>query len=313
MTASPTPLAELNEALERLAGGADLLPTELPVLSDLDREQVKALEAVWPRIPDETRVRVMTEAVRLSDESLEVEFSRFAGVAIADPLAEVRGAAVEALRESTHRTTARLLTSVLRDDDDEDVAADAADILGEFVMRLELGHFPEREGEAVVDGLRAAVSDPARAPAVRASSLESLAPLSLPWIGGLLLEAYYGDDETVRLAAVRAMGLSAREDWLEYVLEQFDAGDPEFRREAVIAAGEIDSEEAVDRLADLFLDPEEEVAKAAIEATGEIGGEVALEYLREFAGEAPEEWAGVIGEAIEAASAVQRDFEEFDE
>ena len=313
MTASPTPLAELNEALERLAGGADLLPTELAVLSDLDREQVKALEAAWPRIPDETRVRVMTEAVRLSDESLEVEFSRFAGVAIADPLAEVRGAAVEALRESTHRTTARLLTSVLRDDDDEDVAADAADILGEFVMRLELGHFPEREGEAVVDGLRAAVSDPARAPAVRASSLESLAPLSLPWIGGLLLEAYYGDDETVRLAAVRAMGLSAREDWLEYVLEQFDAGDPEFRREAVIAAGEIDSEEAVDRLADLFLDPEEEVAKAAIEATGEIGGEVALEYLREFAGEAPEEWAGIIGEAIEAASAVQRDFEEFDE
>ena len=313
MTASPTPLAELNEALERLAGGADLLPTELAVLSDLDREQVKALEAAWPRIPDETRVRVMTEAVRLSDESLEVEFSRFAGVAIADPLAEVRGAAVEALRESTHRTTARLLTSGLRDDDDEDVAADAADILGEFVMRLELGHFPEREGEAVVDGLRAAVSDPARAPAVRASSLESLAPLSLPWIGGLLLEAYYGDDETVRLAAVRAMGLSAREDWLEYVLEQFDAGDPEFRREAVIAAGEIDSEEAVDRLADLFLDPEEEVAKAAIEATGEIGGEVALEYLREFAGEAPEEWAGIIGEAIEAASAVQRDFEEFDE
>lgn len=313
MTASPTPLAELNEALERLAGGADLLPTELPVLSDLDREQVKALEAAWPRIPDETRVRVMTEAVRLSDESLEVEFSRFAGVAIADPLAEVRGAAVEALRESTHRTTARLLTSVLRDDDDEDVAADAADILGEFVMRLELGHFPEREGEAVVDGLRAAVSDPARAPAVRASSLESLAPLSLPWIGGLLLEAYYGDDETVRLAAVRAMGLSAREEWLEYVIEQFDAGDPEFRREAVIAAGEIDSEEAVDRLADLFLDPEEEVAKAAIEATGEIGGEVALEYLREFAGEAPEEWAGVISEAIEAASAVQRDFEEFDE
>ena len=313
MTASPTPLAELNEALERLAGGADLLPTELAVLSDLDREQVKALEAAWPRIPDETRVRVMTEAVRLSDESLEVEFSRFAGVAIADPLAEVRGAAVEALRESTHRTTARLLTSVLRDDDDEDVAADAADILGEFVMRLELGHFPEREGEAVVDGLRAAVSDPARAPAVRASSLESLAPLSLPWIGGLLLEAYYGDDETVRLAAVRAMGLSAREEWLEYVIEQFDAGDPEFRREAVIAAGEIDSEEAVDRLADLFLDPEEEVAKAAIEATGEIGGEVALEYLREFAGEAPEEWAGIIGEAIEAASAVQRDFEEFDE
>ena len=313
MTGPSTPLAELTEALERLAGGADLLPTELPVLSDLDRDQVKALEAAWPRIPDETRVKVITEAVRLSDESVEVEFSRFAAVALADPLAEVRAAAVEALRESTHRTTARLLTSVLRDDDDEDVAADAADILGEFVLRLELGRFPEGEGEAIVEGLRAAAANPARAPAVRASALESLAPRSLPWIDGLVLEAYYGDDETVRLAAVRAMGLAAREDWLEYVLEQFDSGDPEFRREAVIAAGEIDSEDAVDRLADLFVDSEEEVARAAIAAAGEIGGEVALEYLRDFAGDAPEEFADLVGEAIEAAAGVRRDHEEFDE
>ena len=313
MTGPSTPLAELTEALERLAGGADLLPTELPVLSDLDRDQVKALEAAWPRIPDETRVKVITEAVRLSDESVEVEFSRFAAVALADPLAEVRAAAVEALRESTHRTTARLLTSVLRDDDDEDVAADAADILGEFVLRLELGRFPEREGGAIVEGLRAAAANPARAPAVRASALESLAPRSLPWIDGLVLEAYYGDDETVRLAAVRAMGLAAREDWLEYVLEQFDSGDPEFRREAVIAAGEIDSEDAVDRLADLFVDSEEDVARAAIAAAGEIGGEVALEYLRDFAGDAPEEFADLVGEAIEAAAGVRRDNEEFDE
>ncbi len=313
MTGPSTPLAELTEALERLAGGADILPTELPVLSDLDRDQVKALEAAWPRIPDETRVKVITEAVRLSDESVEVEFSRFAAVAIADPLAEVRAAAVEALRESTHRSTARLLTSVLRDDDDEEVAADAADILGEFVLRLELGRFPEREGEAIVDGLRAAAANPARAPAVRASALESLAPRSLPWIDGLVLEAYYGDDETVRLAAVRAMGLAAREDWLEYVLEQFDSGDPEFRREAVIAAGEINSEDAVDRLADLFVDSEEDVARAAIAAVGEIGGEVALEYLRDFAGDAPEELADLVGEAIEAAAGVRRDYEEFDE
>ena len=99
MTASPTPLAELTEALERLARGADLPPSELPVLSDLDREQVKALEAAWPRIPDDSRVRLMTEAVRLADERVDVEFSRFAAVAARDPLAEVRGAAVEATRE----------------------------------------------------------------------------------------------------------------------------------------------------------------------------------------------------------------------
>ena len=313
MTGSSTPLLELTEALERLAAGIDLLPTELKVLSDLDRERMKVLEAAWPNIPDETRAKVMLDAVRLSDESVEVEFSRFAAVALGDDLAEVRGAAVEALRETSHRSSARLLTSVLRDDDDEDVAAAAADILGEFVLRLELGRFPEREGEAVVDGLRAAASDPARAPAVRASAIESLAPRTLPWVAALVLEAYYGDDETVRLAAVRGMGLAAREEWLEYVLEQFESGDPEFRREAVIAAGEIASEDAVDRLADLFVDSDEEVARAAIEATGEIGGEVALEYLREFAEEAPEGWDGIVAEALEAAAGVRLDPEELDE
>lgn len=313
MTGSPTPLAELNEALERLAAGADLLPTELPVLSDLDREQVEALEAAWPRIPDDVRTRLVTEAVRLSDETVDVEFSRFARVALADPLEEVRAAAVEALRESPHRATARALTAVVRADDSEEVAAAAADILGEFVLRLELGRFAERDGEAVVDGLRAAVADPTRAPVVRASALESLAPRSLDWIEGLMLEAYYGDDETVRLAAVRAMGLSAREDWLEYVMEQFDSGDPEFRREAAIAAGEIASEEAIARLADLFVDADEEVARAAIEAAGEIGGEVAIEYLREFAEEAPEGWLDLVREALDAASGVRPDYEELDE
>ena len=69
----------------------------------------------------------------------------------------------------------------------------------------------------------------------------------------------------------------------------------------------------MDRLADLFVDADEEVAMAAIEAAGEIGGEVAVEYLRDFAEEAPEGWAAVVGEAIEAASAVRRDYEEFDE
>ncbi|HCU99630.1 MAG: hypothetical protein CL897_01915 [Dehalococcoidia bacterium] len=311
MADTVTPLAELNEALRRLAQGSDLLPNELSVLSDLDREQVKALEEAWPRIPDEARVKVITEALRLSDESVEVEFSRFAAVAVVDDLPEVRGAAIETLRESTHRLTARLLVSVLRDDDDEDVAAAAADILGEFVMRLEMGRFSEHEGEAILDSLRAAASNSARAPAVRASALESLAPRNASWIEGLVIEAYYGDEEAVRLAAVRAMGLSAREDWLEYVLEQFDAGDPEFRREAVIAAGAIDSEDALSRLADLFIDNDEEVGKAAIVAAGEIGGEVALEYLREFAQDAPEGWTDLVAEAIEAASAVRRDSEEY--
>ena len=306
MSASPAAAPGFAETLERLTGGASPTPHEVAAFSDLDREQARALEAAWPHVPDAARAAAVVEAVRLSDARLDVEFTRFAAVALRDPLAEVRRAAIEALRESTHRSTARLLAPILRDDPDEDVAAAAAELLGEFVLRLELGRFPEREGAPIVAELRAAASDPARAPAVRASALEALAPRSLPWIDALLLDACYGDDETVRLAAVRAMGRSAREQWLEYVLEQFDAA-AAFRLEAVVAAGEIGSEDAIARLADLFLDADAEVARAAIAAVGEIGGEVAIEHLREFAPDAPDELAALAGEAITAAANVRGD------
>ena len=296
------PLAEFSEVLEKLAEGAELPPTEIAILSDIDRAQLTALEAAWPSIPDVTRTALVTEAVRLADERVDVEFSRFAGVALQDPLAEVRAAAIEALRESTDRQTAHLLVPILRDDPDEAVAAGAAELLGEFVLRLELGTFGEREGEPIIDGLRAVVSDMVRTPEVRANALEALAPRSLPWVEALLLEAYYGDDETLRLSAVRAMGRSAEERWIEYLLEQFEAGDPAFRLEAVIAVGEIGSEEAIDRIAELFVDDDEDVVKVAVKAAGEIGGEVATDYLNEFASEAPAEWGELIAEALDAAT-----------
>ena len=313
MTRPTPPLAEFAEVLEKLVEGAELPPNELPILSDLDREQVAALEAAWPRIPDPTRTALVTEAVRLADEQVDVEFSRFAAVALKDPLGEVRGGAVEALRESTDPRTARLLVSALNDDPDEDVAAAAADLLGEFVLRLELGTFPQRQGEPIVEALRAVIPDAARSPEVRANALEALAPRSLPWVQALLMEAYYADDEAMRLAAVRAMGRSADERWVEYLVEQFDAGDTAFRLEAVIALGEIGSEEAIDRLAELFVDDDDDVARAAVQSAGEIGGDVAIEYLTEFAPDAPEEWGELIAEALEAAAVTKFTLEQPDE
>ena len=302
MSGAPATAPDFAETLARMAAGERPAPHELAALSDLDRERARALDDAWPRVPDDVRAAVAVEAARLADARVDVEFTRFAAVALRDPLAEVRRAAVAALRESTARATARLLAPVLRDDPDDDAAAGAADLLGEFVLRLELGRFPEREGAPVLEALRAAAADPVRAPAVRAAALEALAPRSLPWIDALLLDACYGDDETVRLAAVRAMGRSAREDWLEYVLEQFASGDPAFRLEAAVAAGEIGSEDAVAPLADLFLDADGDVARAALAAVADIGGEVAVEHLREFAPDAPDELAELVGEAIDAAA-----------
>ena len=305
---SPDP-AEFTDLLDRLAGGARPLDDDLEMLSDLTREQAVELRDVWGEIPDETRAATVAGAARLSAESIDVEYSRFARIVLADELSPLRLAAVALLREASDRTTARALVDVVGGDPADDVVTAAARVLGDFVLRRELGTFDKREGDAVVDALRGVAGDRDRSPLVRGAVIESLAARDLPWVPPLILETYYDDDSALRLAAVRAMGRTANDRWLEYLYEQMESGDPDFRIDAAAACGEIASEEAIDRVADLYTDEDPEVVRAAISATGEIGGEVAVEYLNELAEDAPGELQLVIADAARGRSRDDRERE----
>lgn len=294
-------LAELTDVLQKLVAGSPATQGHVALLSDLDRDQAKSLRASWPHIPRETREAIVTEAVNLADDSVEHEFTVLAHVALDDPDAEVRRIAVEALREATDRTSARKLVTLMLDDPDADVAAAAAGMLGSFVLNWELGKFNRQLGEEVVGALRHVFVDERRPVPVRAHALEALGLASLPWVNGLIMDAYYDEERDLRLAAVHAMGASASESWLEYLDEQLKASDPLFRLEAVVACGEIASEDAIAPVSELLHDDDDDVVRGAIAALGEIGGSVAAERLREFAEDAPVIYRVDIRAALEAA------------
>lgn len=292
---------ELAAFMDTLVSGEEPAATELVMLSDLDRAEAAQVRDTWSAVPERVRVSVLTRAIELAEDNVDLTFGALGKIALDDASPRVRAKASEALWESGDRSTAERLRRVLREDADESVRDAAAASLRQFVVLRELDAFDEREGDAVVAALRAAVEDSGESVAVRAVALESLGARTLPWVSALIAEAYIADDRRTRLAAVHAMGNSADARWLDYLHEQFYSDDSEMRFEAAVAAGGVASEESVDALIPLLDDDDLQVAIGAVEALGEIGVGRAVDALRVFAERAPEGMAEAVAAAIEIA------------
>lgn len=292
---------ELQALLETLLAGDRPNASSITVLSGMDAEECGLVRDVWGRIPVPSRRQLLAGAAELADDNTGLDFSALARIALGDEDAETRALAVAALWESEDRVVASDLTRLLRDDPSDDVRAAAASGLKGFVLAREFEHFDRRQGDEIVDALRSVASSSTQPGHVRAMAIEALGPRSLPWVRDLIEDAYYSDDRELRLAAMDAMGLSADEEWSEFVIEQLASDDPEFRFHAARACYGIASEDLVDPLSHLLDDDDIEVAQAAVSGLGEIGGEDALEHLREFQRRAPASLQGALDEAIESA------------
>jgi HEAT repeat protein len=293
--------AELLRLLDAMARGAQPSAVQLTLLSDLGSEDAAELAAAWLRIPGELREQVVERAAALAEDNVDLDFSALVNVALADPVAAVRRSAVEAAWESRSRQTARLLRNLLESDDDESVRAAAATAMQPYVLATELGEFDPAEGARVVETLKTAWGRSDESLDVRARALESLGALSAPWVTTLINDAYYDGDRRMRVAAVRAMGESASEAWLEYLEETAASDDPELRYETAVALATIGSEAATDVLADLLRDDDPEVVAAAVAGLGQVGGDDAVRHLLDLQPTAEGMLAEAIEEALEAA------------
>lgn len=292
---------EFSSVLGRLPGGHVPTAAEMSVFSGLGRTDASQLAAEWVGLSGGERELIISIAVSLALESVDYDFSALAMLALDDksPLARQHGA--ELLWESTDAATGGRLAALLRSDPAAEVRAAAAASLKQFVAERELERVDEAAGDAVVEALRGAAEDRAEDLAVRANAIESLATRSLPFVATLIEDAYTADERDLRLAAVRAMGDTADERWVEYLFEQFYAEDPEFRFAAALSAGEIGAEDAVEPLSGLLKDSDFDVVLSAIGALAEIAGEEAVRALKAFERHAPEEVAAELQEAIEQA------------
>ena len=113
-----------------------------------------------------------------------------------------------------------------------------------------------------------------------AACLKSLAYSGQDDVEEMILEAYKGDDPTMQVSAVFAMGRNANKRWHPFVLAELSSAEDTIRFEAVRASGELGIKSAVPDLIDLLGESDVELRDSAIWALGQIGGQQAQRALR---------------------------------
>lgn len=260
--------------------GSRLLSSKLAELTDLEPEELRALEQVWVTIEPKRRQQIIHRLVELAEDNFELNFDSIFKNCLKDPDAEVRSSAIEGLWESEDTSLISPLISLLEHDSSEEVQAMAAVALGKFTLLGEHRKLRPDYTSRVSEALLASVEDKSRPMEVRRRALESAAPLSLPRVKKAILEAYQSPHSKLRVSAVYAMGMSCDCGWLPMLLKEMGSADVEMRYEAAGACGELGEEGAVLRLVELISDPDVEVRLAAIQALGKIGGSKAAECLK---------------------------------
>jgi len=254
----------------------------LATLSGLNSEQKAELAKDWPGIPVERRREVVKELLDLEEDNVEFDFAAVFLEGLGDDDAEVRLSSVQGLWEHEGVDLIPRLLTLLREDNDAVVRAEAALALGRFVLLSEEGRLRDRHFKAMESGLREVISNADEIGEVRARAIEAIGPHDTAWVRQAIREAYESGVRRMKVAAVQAMGRSCEPRWLPLLLRELSNEEAEVRYEAATALGALADESAVTNLVGSLSDPDDEVRQASIAALGEIGGREAREALMDL-------------------------------
>lgn len=275
-----------DQVLKELAAGASVESSRLRAFTDPADATLRGFIALWPRVAPERRRELLATFQRMVEEDATLDFHRIHLTALRDPDPATRMLAARGLQDEDRPEYLRLLAQQLRDDPVASVRAEIAQVLGQFVVALELGMVSDEDGETLIAALRDAIEDVDEQDEVRGRSLEALGALSDEATGELISEQYEVGSHRMRVAALRAMGRNASEGWLELLIYHFDDDDAEIRAVAAEAAGALLVDEAVEPLVMLAReDKDEDVQVAAIHALGEIASDEAEKVLTRWLSE----------------------------
>jgi HEAT repeat protein len=281
---------------------------DLTALSDADNATAGTLLGMWTRIAEARRREVLASLQRLADDDPTVDFDRVHLTALQDSDPATRILALRGLWEQEREDVMRLVVTTLRSDPEASVRGEAAGVLGQYVVSMEFGLLTEEAAEFLAEALRDTVEDAAEEDEVRARSIEAIGAASDEWVAEMIAEYYEAGTSRLRLAAIRAMGRNASDDWLPILIYHFDDDDAEIRAAAATSAGQLLLEAAVTPLAALVDDTDEEVQTAAVRALGEIAGEAAEAVLTGLLNREP--WlADVARHALAEARMISLDVE----
>jgi HEAT repeat protein len=246
--ASPSSLS-LESCLLQLASGT-FSYNQLAAFSDLSREGLKKVEAVWPEIDDATRRRLIAEAVELGAANVLYQFRRLHRLALHDPFAEIRQLAISGLWEDDSASLLVELLEIAREDESEDVRAAAVARLGDSLEELQVTDLARDRSQAAIIQRRAIEA----VGAVRQS----------PETRELIQDAWEHGDQSVEAGALIAMGRTYESRWRPVVRTALTSEDPELRFAAARALGGVGTSDDVPELAGLARDEDAEVRQSAI-------------------------------------------------
>lgn len=267
-------------ALRRLAESeGTLTPADINALSGATRNDLADFRSEWPRIAVERQRAIVTAMNEVAELSVHSDFTDLF-LELLDAADEfVRAGAIDGLWENEVPSVAKRFVRMLMEDRSPIVRASAAEGLGHFLLRAEMGRMANPSSATMTEALLSRFNDLAEDFEVRRRALESVAYSSDERVHTAIGDAYEDDDREMRASAVFAMGRSADQSWDDIVVRELSSRDPAMRYEAATAAGELMIAEALPQLMDLVSDEDREVRESAVWALGQIGGSEARRVL----------------------------------
>lgn len=261
-------------------------------LSDLTTSAIPQVREVWNTLDPLHRRRVLVDLTETSESNVELDYRALGMLALEDPHAEVRRAAIELLWEDESLELMAVLSRMAREDISVEVRAAAVGALGRFVLAGELGELPEEETTQAWQIAYGLYQDTGQDVEVRRRALEAIANATDKRVSAAIRQAYSSDERPLQVSAIFAMGRTCDEMWEDIILEELNSEDGEKQFEAARAAGEIVLHTAVRGLSRLAVGDDRELQEMAIWSLGEIGGKEAervLNALMEYAEENEDE------------------------
>lgn len=298
------PAVTPSEVAAEIAAAGSVPFDHLRALSAPDDATVATFVALWPQLPAGRRREVLAWLQQLTDEDATLDFHRIHLSALHDDDAATRILAVRGLWEQDRPEYMHLLLDQLRSDAEATVRAAVTDVLAQWVVGAEFGMLAEDDDDLLCSTLREVAEDIDEEDEVRGRSLEAVGARSEEWVSELIGEAYEMGSQRMRLAALRAMGANADDNWLPVLLYNFDDDDAEIRVASATAAGRLLLESAIDPLALLLEDDDEDVQVAAIHALGEIAGDDAERILTAILGSPEQHLVDAAQQALAGARAL---------
>lgn len=270
-----------TQALNHITGDDVILPSQLYGFSVISNKNLEVFQTAWPKIEDKRREKIMVNLVEIAEHSFEVDFEPIFIIGLSDSNSEVQASAIEGLWQSETPALIPALIHLLKTGPTAKVRAKSATALGQFIYLGELEDIDETSYDVVQQALLQSIRNGNEEMEVVRRSIEAISFCSADGIHQIIENAYYSDEELMRVSAVFAMGRHRHADiWKEIVLTELDNTNAQIRFEAARAAGELQLKEAVPKLIELIeQEADGEIQQNAIWSLGQIGGEQAQEIL----------------------------------